>query len=118
MKTQVEEITRSLRMMGIEHLQTQEPISWETEKKFHILRLVMFGAFYPNYFVKVSSDDLEKRADRTLHGLDPKNTVYLHGFDQDQAKYGELYADHVKSAASHMEGASDGRENRNLTGNI
>ena len=95
----VEEITRSLRMMGIEPLQTQEPISWETEKKFHILRLVMFGAFYPNYFVKVSkqaycsfvpetffpkvsSDDLEKRADRTLHGLDPKNTVYLHGFDQ------------------------------------
>ena len=63
----------------------------------------------------MSSDDLEKRADRTLHGLDPKNTVYLHGFDQvcmpcvlfwnllyigidqDQAKYGELYADQVKS---------------------
>ena len=41
-------------MMGIEPLQTQEPISWETEKKFHILRLVMFGAFYPNYFVKVT----------------------------------------------------------------
>ena len=30
----------------------------------------------------MSSDDLEKRADRTLNGLDPKNTVYLHGFDQ------------------------------------
>ena len=40
--------------MGIEPLQTQEPISWETEKKFHILRLAMFGAFYPNYFVKVT----------------------------------------------------------------
>ena len=50
---QVEEITRSLKLMGIEPLQTQEPISWETEKKFHILRLAMFGAFYPNYFVKV-----------------------------------------------------------------
>lgn len=34
------------------------------------------------FFLKVSSDDIEKRADRTLHGLDPKNTVYLHGFDQ------------------------------------
>ena len=41
-------------MMGIEPLQTQEPISWETEKKFHMLRLVMFGAFYPNYFRKVT----------------------------------------------------------------
>ena len=51
---QVEEITRNLQLMGIEPLQTQEPISWESEKKFHILRLAMFGAFYPNYFVKVT----------------------------------------------------------------
>ena len=50
---QVEEITRNLQLMGIEPLQTQEPISWEAEKKFHILRLAMFGAFYPNYFRKV-----------------------------------------------------------------
>ena len=38
-------------------------------------------------FLKVSSDDIEKRADRTLHGLDPKNTVYLHGFDQALTTY-------------------------------
>ena len=59
MTVQVEEITRSLKLMGIEPLQTQEPISWETEKKFHILRLAMFGAFYPNYFVKVPFSSYE-----------------------------------------------------------
>jgi ATP-dependent RNA helicase TDRD9 len=96
MKTQVEEITRSLKMMDIEPLQIQEPIRWEPEYKFHILRLIMFGAFYPNYFVKSSSHELEKLAHKTLCGRDPKNTVYLHGFDKDQAQFGELYVDQVK----------------------
>ena len=61
-----------------------------------ILRLVMSGAFYPNYFVKTSPSELEKRAHIALRGHDPKNTVYLHGFDQEQAKYGELYAEQIK----------------------
>ena len=52
--------------MGIEPLQTQEPISWETEKKFHILRLAMFGAFYPNYFVKVTLGSCDLFSDMIL----------------------------------------------------
>ena len=55
MSTQVEEINRSLKMMDIEPLQIQEPVSWDPEYKFLILRLVMFGAFYPNYFTKTCS---------------------------------------------------------------
>ena len=96
MARQVEDITRNLKMMDIEPLQIQDPVRWEPEHKFLILRLVMFGAFYPNYFVKSSSSEVEALAHRTLCGRDPKNTVYLHGFDQDQAQFGELYAEQVK----------------------
>ena len=64
---QVEEVTRSLKLMGIEPLQTQDPISWETEKKFHILRLAMFGAFYPNYFVKVPFSRYESGSPADLY---------------------------------------------------
>ena len=49
---------------------------------------VVYSVLVPEaLFLKVSSDDIEKRADRTLHGLDPKNTVYLHGFDQALTTY-------------------------------
>ena len=96
MSMQVEEITRSLEMMDIKPLQIQNPVVWNPEYKFFILRLVMFGAFYPNYFVKTSSSEQEKQANRVLLGRDPKNTVYMTGFDQDQAKFGELYAEQVK----------------------
>ena len=49
----VEEIKKSLRRQDIEALQIQNPIVWSQDWKFTILRLVMFGAFYPNYFRKV-----------------------------------------------------------------
>jgi ATP-dependent RNA helicase TDRD9 len=96
MAEQVKEVTRNLAMMDIEPLQIQDPVCWEPEYKFTILRLVMFGAFYPNYFVKSTGSEVEARAHRTLLGRDPRNTVYLHGFDQDQAEFGELYAEQVK----------------------
>ena len=35
-------------------------------------------------------------ANRTLLGKDPKNTVYMQGMDEEQAKYGALYAGQIK----------------------
>ena len=49
----VEEIKKGLWRQGIEPLQIQNPIEWSHDWKFTVLRLVMFGAFYPNYFRKV-----------------------------------------------------------------
>ena len=83
-------------MQGIKPLAIQDPLSWSEEKKFIILRLVMFGAFYPNYFTKCSISDKEHMANKTLQGADPKNTVYLTGMDEYQAKYGDLYVGQVK----------------------
>ena len=95
MGRQVEEITRSLKMMDIEPLQIQNPLRWG-EKQNMILRLVMFGAFYPNYFTKRSSQEIEEIAHKTLIGKDPTKCVYWQGMDEQQAKYGQLYLGQIK----------------------
>eukprot|EP00092_Neocalanus_flemingeri_P009551 GFUD01010280.1.p1 GENE.GFUD01010280.1~~GFUD01010280.1.p1 ORF type:complete len:1519 (+),score=509.70 GFUD01010280.1:91-4647(+) len=96
MKMQVEDLTRCLKMMDIEPLQIQDPVQWSEESKFLILRLIMFGAFYPNYFTRQSNSEVEQLAHRTLLGRDPKNTVYLQGMDEEQAKFGQLYSGQIK----------------------
>ena len=50
----VEDIKKSLWRLDIEPLQIQNPIVWSQDWKFTVLRLAMFGAFYPNYFRKVT----------------------------------------------------------------
>ena len=93
----VEDITRSLKMAQIEPLQIQAPVKWEGEQKFLILRLVMFGAFYPNYFQKNVSSEVEINAHRVLQGRDPKTTVYLQGMDEKHSPYGAIYSGQIKS---------------------
>ena len=96
MKMQVEEITKCLGMMDIKPLQIQDPVKWDDETKFLVLRLIMFGAFYPNYFTRQSNNEVEQMANKTLMGKDPKNTVYLQGMDEDQARFGDLYSGQIK----------------------
>lgn len=98
MRVQVDEISKNLTMMDITPLvtQSQDSASQGTEEKFFILQLIMFGAFYPNYFVKSSSYEVDRMAHKTLEGHDPRNTVYLHGFDKDQTKFGRIYANQLK----------------------
>ena len=96
MKLQVDEITRCLKKMGIAPLAIQNPVKWTEDEKFIILRLAMFGAFYPNYFTRSTSVEVEQIANKTLLGMDPKKTVYLQGMDEGQAGYGELYSGQIK----------------------
>ena len=96
MRMLVEEITKCLKTIDIEPLMIQDPVKWSVESKFLILRLIMFGAFYPNYFTRQSNSEVEQLANRTLVGRDPKNTVYLQGMDEDQAKFGHLYSGQIK----------------------
>ena len=101
MSLMVEEIKKSLWRQDIEPLQIQNSIVWSQDWKYTVLRLAMFGAFYPNYFRKVTehfcpvfpkkiehfikvttmlqvvNPDIQKFAHRTLDTRDPKNTVYL-----------------------------------------
>jgi len=41
-------------------------------------QLVMCGAFYPNYFTQVASD--EEAADREISGYNPRTTVMVCAF--------------------------------------
>ena len=96
MKMQVDEIIKNLKMMDISPLSIQDPVKWSEERKFIILRLIMFGAFYPNYFVRNTNNEVEVMANKILMGRDPKNTVYMQGMDEEQARFGELYAGQIK----------------------
>ena len=91
MKLLIEEIKTSLKGMNIEPLVYSEAVKWEGEKKDVILQIVMFGAFYPNFFTKQSSAEVSLNAEKLLNGRDPWNTVYLQGMKDSQSKFGELY---------------------------
>lgn len=56
----------------------------------------MFGAFYPNYFVRHFGTGELKDVHKVLNGRDPMTTVYLSNFPSSQAPYGELYVQDVK----------------------
>ena len=90
------EITKSLNMMDIKMLVVQQEVEWDKDEKFLILRLVMFGAFYPNYFVRGDNSELEKQANRMLNTRDPRTCVYMTGFPQHQSEYGILYENQFK----------------------
>ena len=55
-------------------------------------KVVIAGAFYPNYFVRVAKD--ERDALKDLCGLDPFRTVMLSGVPADQ---GPLYKDEISA---------------------
>ena len=92
MKLLVEEITMILKMMDITPLLVEDALKWTEESKFLMLRMVMFGAFYPNYFIRQSNSEIEQLANRTLLCKDPKNTVYLEGMDHVPAMLSTNYA--------------------------
>jgi len=96
MKELVEEITKNLKKMNIEPIRIQKPVTWENEQKYLVLKLIMFGAFYPNFFTKQVSSEIEINAHRTLLGKDPKTTVYLTGMDDQHAPFAAIYSGQIK----------------------
>jgi len=112
MRRLIEEITSVLKNNDIEPLQIQNPEKWDEKDRFVVLRLVIFGAFYPNYFLKGHNSELEQLAHRTLQGKDPRNTVYFQGFDESQASMGQLYGDQVKRI---VEAATTDKDKISLT---
>ncbi|KAL1461994.1 hypothetical protein WDU94_013849, partial [Cyamophila willieti] len=63
-----------------------------------ILKILIGGAFYPNYFFrgKESGQIDEKDALKKLGGHDPMNTVYLKGLPTSQLNLVPLYANDIK----------------------
>ena len=79
MDLMVNEITLKLKSIGIEP--AVEPLN-ESQKSL-VLRVAIFGAFYPNYLCRGASSG-ERESVRSLNGLDPYTTVCLARFPTDQ----------------------------------
>lgn len=82
----VKEIKHRLDSIGITEPSGPNVKTLTESQKALLLRVVIFGAFYPNYFFRdaVSGQIDEREAVKTINGRDPFNTVRLGGFPQDQ----------------------------------
>ncbi|XP_034834084.1 probable ATP-dependent RNA helicase spindle-E [Maniola hyperantus] len=90
----VKEIRMRLSREGIDPNTRISP--WNKHEQPLILKVILAGAFYPQYFVQVSTDEARERdAVKALGGLDPRNSVYLRGFPDGQP--GEVYAAAIKN---------------------
>ncbi|XP_059053165.1 probable ATP-dependent RNA helicase spindle-E [Achroia grisella] len=102
---ELDDLVRELRVRlsreGIEPLKGNSP--WDKHEISLVLKVLLAGAFYPQYFIQVSQDEArEREAIRTLGGHDPRNTVYLKNFPDNQP--GEVYASAIKKAVKQQIG--------------
>ena len=97
MDSLVKEVTKILSFMNIEVLRVQDPLTWDEERKNLVLEIVMFGAFYPNYFLQNVQSDLGNQTSKILAGKDPRTTVYLTGMKEPHGNYGEIYSGQIKA---------------------
>ena len=90
------EVTMRLKNLGVvESVGENRVVYTETERAF-VQKVVIAGAFYPNYFVKSAKNRLmdEKEAVKLVSGMDPAKTVYLQGWPVNQP--GPLYAKRIQ----------------------
>ncbi|CAH0728336.1 unnamed protein product, partial [Brenthis ino] len=95
---ELDDMVRELRMRcsreGIEPLKGNSP--WDKQEVPLVLKVLLAGAFYPQYFVQAGTDEERERdAVRILGGLDPRNTVYLREFPDNQP--GIVYSTAIKN---------------------
>jgi ATP-dependent RNA helicase TDRD9 len=93
----VNELTNRLESLGIkETIGPWKIVHDEIERSF-LLKIVIAGAFYPNYFVRSHMPNLNEtdvEINKTLGGLDPTRTVYLQGWRLQHP--GRLYSKRIQ----------------------
>lgn len=92
----IKELLERLYSFGIKEVNrgnNDEPKDWE---KSIILKVIIAGAFYPNYFIYNKQNDIEKERTKyhILCGRDPCRTVYFTNFDT--RHIGQLYTRSIK----------------------
>uniref|UniRef100_A0A182QQ54 Probable ATP-dependent RNA helicase spindle-E n=1 Tax=Anopheles farauti TaxID=69004 RepID=A0A182QQ54_9DIPT len=92
----VQEITMRLRGANIRFMSAA---GWTNREKTVVLKVIMAGAFYPNYFIPTTATDRElgdRKVYSEIDGRDPFRTVYFTGFDH--ANYiGPLYRQQLRT---------------------
>ena len=96
----VKEIKLRLNKMGIDEVVGPNVRPLTECQKALLLRVVIFGAFYPNYFARDAGQIDEREAVKTMCGLDPYSSVRLQGFPIDQPS--KAYVRQIKSNMSDI----------------
>ncbi|XP_050083849.1 probable ATP-dependent RNA helicase spindle-E [Anopheles aquasalis] len=95
----VREIEHRMDMCNLKEITGPNRVVWKPREKPIILKLIMAGAFYPNYFLvsRVTNDnDESKRNTYSVVGnRDPFSTVYLSGFEH-RTHIGPLYRQQIR----------------------
>lgn len=98
----VKEIKFRLSSIGIEEAIGPNIRPLTESQKALLLRIVLYGAFYPNYFTRdaISGQIDEREAVKGMCGLDPFRTVRLQGFPLDQPP--KAYVRQIKGNMSQI----------------
>ena len=98
----VGEINQRLKSLGIEPPSGPNIRPLTPMQKALLLRVVVFGAFYPHYFYRdaVTGQIDEREAVKSLCGMDPYTTVRLGGFPINQP--GKAYIRQIKENLSQI----------------
>lgn len=91
-----DEVRKRLKAFKIEQIVGQNSVKWKDTEKPLILKLVIAGAFYPNYFSRSGQGGQINEIDavKMLGGRDPFSTVYL----QNLPVHAELYTQTIRQA--------------------
>lgn len=81
-ETYVKDLHLRLKRLKLKAL-SHEKFKWSDTEKNIILKVVISGAFYPNYFLRSSPNRTQNEREmyNMLDGRDPTKTIYLKGFD-------------------------------------
>lgn len=90
----VQELKQRLDKLGIREATA---VRWTEQEKAIILKVVIAGAFYPNFFATapISNPMVERDVFHVMNGRDPNTTVYFNGFRSDIIR--ELYVDSIRN---------------------
>ena len=80
MERSIEEIELSLRRNGIEKFPTPNREELSQQEKCQLIQYVIFGAFYPNYFIRKQSPNDLREVHKLVNGRNPMNSVFLKGW--------------------------------------
>lgn len=110
----VTDITYKLKEFGITETMGPDKVTWESlnVNRSFVLKFIIAGAFYPNYFIKFPHNINERKQDieKMLAFRDPMNTIVLRGWPQKQP--GSLYARKFQEIiGQHM----DFKDSENIT---
>lgn len=85
---QVNEIKSRLERVKIKSGVGLNYVQWNDNEKSIILKVVIAGGFYPNFFARslLNNDDYASGGFQSIGTRDPRNTVYYTGFDRDHIR--------------------------------